>query len=85
MPVTDDQRALLIQEARRWLAWSDEPADPSGGVGHSGLPEGEPGLGGDQGGVGRAGLDANDHSPATGKAAARAFAERILRILGEPG
>ena len=55
MMVTSDQRELFIAEARAWLARSKDQ-DPSDGVGHGGLTEGQAGLGGDQGGVGRSGL-----------------------------
>ena len=55
MTVTSDQRELLIAEARAWLDRSGLQ-DPSDGVGHGGLSEGQPSLGGDQGGVGRSGL-----------------------------
>ena len=48
MTVTPDQRELLIAEARAWLVRSEDQ-DPSDGVGHGGLAEGQPGLGGDQG------------------------------------
>ena len=88
MTVTPDQRELLIKEARAWLAWS-EVRDPSDGVGHGGLAEGQPGLGGDQGGVGRSGLKEQQTSSTatpseiTERAKVRAFAERVLLILGE--
>jgi hypothetical protein len=88
MTVTPDQRELLIREARAWLAWSEE-RDPSGGVGHGGLAEGQPGVGGDQGGVGRSGLNqqqaSSNVSPSeiAERAKVRAFAERVLLILGE--
>jgi hypothetical protein len=88
MTITPDQRELLIKEARAWLV-SSEDRDPSDGVGHGGLPEGEPGLGGDHGGVGRSGLSveqppkAGTPSNLTEKANVRALAERILLILGE--
>lgn len=86
MTVTPDQRELLIAEARAWLAWSDDQ-DPSDGVGHGGLAEGQAGLGGDQGGVGRSGLKQQQGTASPGeiteRAKVRAFAERVLLILGE--
>jgi hypothetical protein len=88
MTVTPDQRELLIKEARAWLAWSAD-RDPSDGVGHGGLADGQPGLGGDQGGVGRSGLKQHQASSTaspseiTERAKVRAFAERVLLILGE--
>ena len=81
-PVTDLERRLIITEARKWLV---PQADPSDGVGHAGLPDGDPGLGGPEavghGGVGRdgGGISQNLRGPDE----ARALAERILAILGE--
>ena len=88
MTVTPDQRELLIAEARAWLVRSEDQ-DPSDGVGHGGLAEGQPGLGGDQGGVGRSGLKQQQASSTASpsetaeRAHVRALAERILLILGE--
>ena len=87
MTVTPDQRELLIAEARAWLDRSGDQ-DPSDGVGHGGLAEGQPGLGGDQGGVGRSGLKQQQASSTASpsetakRANVRALAERILLILG---
>jgi hypothetical protein len=54
-PVSNIERRLLMEEARRWLG---SPAtDPADGVGRSGLPTNDAGLGGPDGtghaGVGR--------------------------------
>lgn len=82
VPITDLQRRLIVTEARKWLV---SPADPSNGVGHGGLPDSDPGLGGADGqghaGVGRDG-DGSSQLTGTGDDA-RALAERILAILGE--
>jgi hypothetical protein len=81
LAVTDVQRRLLIAEARKHLGVS---ADPSDGVGHSGLSPDDPGLGGPGGlGHGGVGREGGGSFQVTDASAARALAERILAILGE--
>ena len=82
MPVTDMQRRLIITEARKWLV---PTGDPSDGVGHAGLPDDDPGLGGPDG-VGHGGVGRDSGGTSTsprGTDQARVLAERILVILGE--
>ena len=83
LPVTDQERRLLIDEARKWLG--SPAADPSDGVGHGGLADEDPGLGGPGGqghaGVGRDGGGSSSRPDGPGQA--RMLAERILAILGE--
>jgi hypothetical protein len=82
MPLTDLERRLIVAEARQWLVAAADPAD---GVGHAGLTDGDPGLGGPEGdghgGVGRDGGGAVQG--VRGPDQARLLAERILAILGE--